>query len=250
MPDLLTDLRRYGDALERANFTDPIESTTPVPERRRQRWLAPVAAAIAVLVVVGGVWLLARDSDDPGPPSSPPSTKGTPTLSILKRPLTPRDEIPPEASPFLGPAPMPMAPGSLRLAVSARGWDVYLAASIQPDRDGYCITTIEPNDDAGASTPSRTPGGTACSTYEALTDPRGSPTMSSPDPNGTWTVVGVVPDGTTDVTIGGRRAVLGENAFIAHHVDQVASPEVRIVDRDGTRSFRLIPPRRFTPPKG
>jgi hypothetical protein len=229
--DLETELRRYGDALEGLMMAGaPVAWESRSAHRRR--WIAVIAAAALVLVVVGGLWFTNRATSR----GVPVSTDQPPKLSILDRARRPTDVLPP---PF-GVDPVIARP--LRRALAVPGWQIFIGPGLQPG-DDYCVDVVSVLDTKSRGGRSAQSG---CGNLASIARD-GAHIMGVQEDAHRTTFFGVVLDGTESVTVAGVKAVLGENAFIAKHIDWTGPITVRVRTRTGTRDFVVPAPTRPPP---
>jgi hypothetical protein len=98
----------------------------PGPGRRWASWTAPLAAAAAVTVVIGGVLIVTRLAHLP---QNRPGPAGAVTVPLRRAPSTPGGAVPPYA---VGLAPGPLAAQSTRAVVRATVAGTVLATLIPP----------------------------------------------------------------------------------------------------------------------
>jgi hypothetical protein len=98
----------------------------PGPGRRWASWTAPLAAAVAVTAVIGGVLIVTRLAHLP---QNRPGPAGAVTVPLRRAPSTPGGAVPPYA---VGLAPGPLAAQSTRAVVRATVAGTVLATLIPP----------------------------------------------------------------------------------------------------------------------
>lgn len=157
-----------------------------------------------------------------------------PTISVLDRPRTERDVLPPDAVAIASHSPVDLE--SLRLAAETAGWRVFLGrprADSPPDVGDFCVVMVT-QDSTGVS----------CAQTSVLVTDGAKLTSFNDAVAGSTTLVGVVGDGVSTVAVDGSEVGLGENAFIATGIPGTGVMELRITDAAGTRSSSVprVPP--------
>lgn len=225
MPDFLDQL---GTELARAASSP---TTQPTPDRRPTRWRMPMqrrgllAAALGVVAAGGGVAIATLGRPTPGavPPGAGAAiaTNADPAdlaaFGILRRPQTSADRIPREKPIALSGA----SGANLELARHVSGTDGGEAWVI-PGQGSLCLLTAWPSDHAGGAT---------CSENRTAIAGRLVLTAGAEAAPGYTFVGGVVPDGTTGVTLHlddgtGLPLAVNENVYLARVKGSVSSVSV------------------------